>query len=86
MVDTLHDTDRRGFASDNYAGVHPEVLQALAAANGGHQAAYGADAYTARLREFVVAEFGAAAEVYPVFNGTGANVVALTAALPAGVR
>jgi threonine aldolase len=82
MVDTLHDTGYRGFASDNYAGVHPEVLAALAAANGGHQVAYGEDAYTQRLQQLVREEFGAAAEVFPVFNGTGANVVALTAALP----
>lgn len=82
MVDTLHDTGYRGFASDNYAGVHPEVLDALANANGGHQVAYGGDAYTKRLHEVVRAEFGDAAEVFPVFNGTGANVVALTAMMP----
>jgi len=82
MVDTLHDTDYRGFASDNYAGVHPEVLDALAKANGGHQVAYGGDAYTQRLQEVVRAEFGDAAEVFPVFNGTGANVVGLTAMMP----
>ncbi|MBJ7340367.1 low specificity L-threonine aldolase [Mycolicibacterium sp.] len=82
MVDTLHDTNSRGFASDNYAGVHPEVLAALAAANGGHQVAYGGDAYTSRLQQVIRAEFGAAAESFPVFNGTGANVVALTAVLP----
>jgi threonine aldolase len=82
MVDTLHDTDYRGFASDNYAGVHPEVLNALAAANGGHQVAYGEDAYTGRLLQRVRTEFGEQAEVYPVFNGTGANVVSLTAVLP----
>ncbi|KAA0097700.1 low specificity L-threonine aldolase [Mycolicibacterium sp. P1-18] len=82
MVDTLHDTGYRGFASDNYAGVHPEVLDALATANGGHQVAYGGDAYTGRLLEVVRAEFGDAAEVFPVFNGTGANVVALTAMMP----
>ncbi|MDX1889631.1 low specificity L-threonine aldolase [Mycolicibacterium sp. 050158] len=82
MVETLHDTTYRGFASDNYAGVHPEVLQALAAANGGHQVAYGGDAYTDRLNQLVRREFGTAAEAFPVFNGTGANVVALTAALP----
>ena len=46
-----HDPEARGFASDNYAGVHPEVLAALAAANGGHQVAYGEDVYTARLQE-----------------------------------
>lgn len=82
MVDTLHDTGYRGFASDNYAGVHPEVLDALAKANGGHQVAYGGDAYTDRLNEVVRAEFGDAAEAFPVFNGTGANVVALTAMMP----
>jgi threonine aldolase len=82
MVETLHDTGYRGFASDNYAGVHAEVLDALAAANGGHQVAYGEDVYTQRLQRFVRDEFGEAAEVFPVFNGTGANVVALTAVLP----
>lgn len=82
MVDTLHDTGYRGFASDNYAGVHPEVLDALAKANGGHQVAYGEDAYTQRLQEVARAEFGEAAEAFPVFNGTGANVVALTAMIP----
>lgn len=79
---TLHDTSFRGFASDNYAGIHPEVLAALAEANGGHQIAYGEDVYTARLGEVVRAEFGDQAEVFPVFNGTGANVVSLTALLP----
>ena len=73
----LHDRDVRGFASDNYAGVHPEVLQALAAANGGHQVAYGEDVYTARLQQVMRSHFGEQAVTYPVFNGTGANVVAL---------
>ncbi|MFN0281804.1 MAG: threonine aldolase family protein [Kineosporiaceae bacterium] len=82
MGDVLHDTGHRGFASDNYSGVHPEVLEAVAAANGGHQAAYGQDVYTARLQQVVRAELGDAAETFPVFNGTGANVVALTAVLP----
>jgi threonine aldolase len=82
MVEILHDTGDRGFASDNYAGVHPEVLAALAVANGGHQVAYGEDVYTGRLQQVVRAEFGDAAEAFPVFNGTGANVVALTAVLP----
>ncbi|GIG30552.1 threonine aldolase family protein [Cellulomonas marina] len=78
----LHDTDRRDFASDNYAGVHPEVLAALAAANGGHQPAYGADVYTARLQEVVRGHLGPDAETFPVFNGTGANVLSLQAVLP----
>lgn len=74
-----HDPASRGFASDNYAGVHPEVLAALALANGGHQVAYGGDAYTAHLQEVFRRHFGPAAEVFPVFNGTGANVTALQA-------
>ncbi|KGM13395.1 threonine aldolase family protein [Cellulomonas bogoriensis] len=78
----LHDPTRRDFASDNYAGAHPEVVAAVAAANGGHQPAYGADAYTARLTEMVGELLGGPVEVYPVFNGTGANVLALQAMLP----
>ena len=78
----LHDTSSRGFASDNYAGVHPEVLAALAAANGGHQVSYGEDAYTARLHEVMARHLGREVGVFPVFNGTGANVLALQSMLP----
>ncbi|QXJ20391.1 threonine aldolase [Actinomadura graeca] len=69
----------RGFASDNQASVHPDVLAALAAVNDGHQPAYGADTVTARLGDVVRRHFGERAEVFPVFNGTGANVVSLQA-------
>ncbi len=78
----LHDPAYRGFASDNYAGVHPEVLAAIGEANGGHQIAYGEDVYTARLQEVIRSHFGDQAEAFPVFNGTGANVTALTSVLP----
>ncbi|BDZ49424.1 threonine aldolase [Frondihabitans sucicola] len=78
----LHDASWRGFASDNYAGTHPEILEALAEANGGHQIAYGEDVYTARLQAVVKGLFGEQAEAFPVFNGTGANVTALTSMLP----
>ena len=78
----LHDTSSRGFASDNYAGVHPEVLAAIAEANGGHQVAYGEDVYTAELQRVMKSHFGEQAETFPVFNGTGANVTALTSMLP----
>lgn len=74
-----HDPERRGFASDNCSGVHPEVLAAVALANGGHQPSYGADVYTERLQGVFRAHFGEQAAAYPVFNGTGANVVALQA-------
>lgn len=78
----LHDENWRGFASDNYSGVHPEVLLALAEANNGHQTAYGDDLYTARLKEVIREQFSDQAEVFPVFNGTGANVVGLTSMMP----
>jgi len=76
---SLHDPDARGFASDNYAGIHPEILQAIGRANGGHQVAYGADVYTRHLQGVFQQHFGAGATAYPVFNGTGANVVSLQA-------
>jgi threonine aldolase len=59
--------------------VHPEILAALALANGGHQMAYGEDVYTEHLQEVFRAHFGATATAFPVFNGTGANVVGLQA-------
>jgi threonine aldolase len=74
-----HDPQARGFASDNYAGAHPEILAALALANGGHQSAYGEDDYTAHLQHVMRSHFGPHAQAFPVFNGTGANVVALQA-------
>jgi threonine aldolase len=77
-----HDSTWRAFASDNYAGVLPEVLTAIAEANEGHQVSYGEDDYTDALRSVVRDEFGSRAEVFPVFNGTGANVVSLTSAMP----
>lgn len=67
----------RGFGSDNHAGVHEEVMQALSRANVGHVHSYGADPHTeeavAKFREIL----GAEVEVFFVFNGTGANVTAL---------
>jgi len=70
----------RGFASDNYAGIHPTVLKAIAAENQGHEVAYGDDSVTARFDSLVKELFGPKAVGFPVFNGTGANVVALQAA------
>jgi threonine aldolase len=69
----------RSFASDNNAGVHPEVLEAIARANQGHVVAYGDDPYTrssvARFEE----HFGEGIDVFYTFNGTGANVLGLQA-------
>ncbi|WP_433760211.1 threonine aldolase family protein [Nocardia sp. CA-135398] len=80
MSDTFPNCERvRGFASDNNASVHPDIMAALAAANEGHQPAYGADVHTVRLGELIRDHFGERADVYPVFNGSGANVVGLQA-------
>lgn len=81
-MEPLHDTAKRGFASDNYAGVHPEVLASLAAANDGHQVSYGEDQYTEHLSEVLRDQFGGQAETFVVFNGTGANVTALSSVVP----
>lgn len=70
------------FASDNWAGVHPEVLDAIVEANAGHEPAYGGDAHTIRFHALTKELFGTQAEAFPVLNGTGANVLALQAILP----
>jgi threonine aldolase len=69
---------KKGFASDNNAGVHPEILAAMAEANTGHVTGYGNDSYTEKAVELFRQEFGPATEVYFVFNGTGANVLGLS--------
>jgi len=69
----------RAFASDNYAGVHPEVLEAIAAANTDHAVSYGDDPWTARAQERLRAHFGETAEAHIVFNGTAANVLCFRA-------
>jgi len=72
-------TATRSFASDNNAGLHPEILEAIARANQGHVIAYGDDPYTrsaiAKFREHL----GDGIEVFFTFNGTGANVLGLQA-------
>ncbi len=69
----------RSFASDNNAAVHPEVLQALDAANHGHAVGYGDDSYTEAALVKFREHFGADVEVFFVFNGTAANVLSLQA-------
>ncbi|HJQ10849.1 MAG TPA: low specificity L-threonine aldolase [Gemmatimonadaceae bacterium] len=70
-------TPERAFASDNWAGVHPEVLAAMAAANVGHVPAYGDDPYTHEAVSRIRRELGEDAEVFLVFSGTAANVLCL---------
>ena len=67
----------RSFASDNNAGVHAEILAAIARANQGHVVAYGADPYTQSAMRKFEEHFGAEISVFFTFNGTGANVLSL---------
>ncbi len=69
----------RTFASDNYAGVHPEVMSALLRANHGHAGSYGSDEYTERATQKFKSLFGESTSVHFAYNGTGANVLALSA-------
>ncbi len=70
---------RRGFASDNAAGVHPAVLEAIAAANRGHAYGYGHDQLTRRVELLFQEVFGSRARAYLVWGGTAANVLSLRA-------
>ena len=71
---------RRGFASDNAATIHPEVLAAITRANAGHAFGYGHDPVTEALARRFQAEFGEHARAFGVWGGTGANVLCLRAA------
>ena len=70
---------KRSFASDNNAGVHPEMIDAVRAANDGHVIAYGDDPFTSRAVKLFQKHFGRDVMVYFVFGGTGANVLGLKA-------
>jgi threonine aldolase len=69
----------RSFASDNNAGIHPEILEAIAAANNGHTVGYGDDPYTESAVRKFKEHFGSDVEVFFVFNGTAANCLSLKA-------
>ena len=75
----MNSAARRGFASDNASGIHPEVLAAIAAINHGHAFGYGHDAYTREVEARLKRTFGADGGAFIVFNGSGANVVGLRA-------
>lgn len=70
----------KSFASDNYSGVHPKIMEAILAANSTHQISYGDDEITEQTNKLFREKFGNV-EVLYVFNGTGANVVSLKCAL-----
>src|ERR1700693_125183 len=71
---------RRGFASDNASTIHPEILDAIAAANQGHSFGYGHDPLTERLAGRLTHHFGERAVAFPVWSGSAANVLCLRAA------
>lgn len=68
---------KRGFASDNNAGVHPEILKEIESANTGHVLGYGSDPYTVKAAKLFKEHFGKVTEVYFVFTGTAANTLGL---------
>jgi threonine aldolase len=69
---------KRGFASDNNSGIHPEIVKAICDANNGHVVGYGGDSYTEKAIEKFKEHFGNDIDVYFTFNGTGANVLSIT--------
>lgn len=71
--------DPVSFGSDNHSGIHPLVLDAIQEANAGHTIAYGKDPWTEKLENQIRELFGDDARIFPVFNGTGANVLAIKA-------
>ncbi len=71
----------KSFASDNYSGVHPAILEALIEANQNHASSYGNDFYTKKAEAIFRSIFGEDTDVLFVFNGTGANVVSLQCAV-----
>ncbi|MFZ5941897.1 MAG: threonine aldolase family protein [Bacteroidota bacterium] len=71
----------RGFASDNNAAVHPQIMEALNRANTGHAIAYGDDPITQRTIEKMKGIFGKESSVFFVYNGTAANVLGLSSVL-----
>ncbi|MEA2095931.1 MAG: low specificity L-threonine aldolase [Candidatus Cloacimonadota bacterium] len=73
----MRDELKRGFASDNNAGIHPDVLTAMQNANIGHCIAYGDDIYTQNAIIKIKEHFGKEIDIYFTFNGTGSNVLAL---------
>src|SRR5512142_79267 len=68
---------RRGFASDNNAGIHPDILREIEEANEGHTVGYGYDPFTEEAEKLFREHLGPGTEVFFVFNGTAANVLSL---------
>jgi threonine aldolase len=71
--------NKRGFASDNNAGAHPDILKEIISVNFGHTTGYGADIYTEKAIQLFKDQLGRDTDVFFVFNGTAANVLGITA-------
>ena len=71
--------ERRGFGSDNNAGIHPVILKEIADSNTGHVTGYGTDVYTEQAKNLFKEHLGNETETFFVFTGTGANVLGLSA-------
>jgi threonine aldolase len=67
------------FASDNTAGITPEALAAITAANAGFVSSYGNDDLTTRAKQLIREFFATDCDIFFVFNGTAANALALSA-------
>lgn len=70
------------FASDNTAGAHPAVLQAMTDAAAGTASSYGADDWSAQLKAALGGWFEHDVEVFPVATGGAANALALAQIAP----
>jgi len=68
----------KSFASDNWAAACPEVMEAIVKANSAYAQAYGDDEYSKRAVVEFKKQFGNIAEPFFVYNGTAANILALS--------
>src|SRR5664280_3117781 len=73
-----HNLVKRGFGSDNNAGIHPDILKEIIASNNGHVTGYGTDIYTERAKELFKEHLGSSTETFFVFTGTASNVLGLS--------
>jgi threonine aldolase len=72
---------KRGFASDNNAGIQSEILNEITLANSGHVTGYGSDVYTEKALDLFKEHLGPLTETFFVFTGTAANVLGLSSIL-----
>jgi threonine aldolase len=76
-----NNTNKRGFGSDNNAGIHPDILKEIISSNTGHAAGYGSDVYTEQAQNIFKEHLGSETETFFVFTGTAANVLGLSGIL-----